>query len=598
MALHPRNTLGAIGIAVTCILGGSLLTSMLPWATGRTPAMAALRAREHEREASPELLASIRERFDLPASPWESFGRWFTHTLRGNLGHSWIQPEQPALGMALHGLGVTATLTGLALALAVGISVLVVLPRLRAQTKGTAASKASATASVLATLAAVPDFVLAVVLLWCFALTLRWFPVAGWSTPTHMVLPVTAFAVATAGTYGRALLLSVENTIAEGWMTTWRINGVRGSTIIRFALWRSFAPTVPLLALAFSGLISATAAIEITFNMPGFGRTVVQAAHDQDIPVLQAAVLTVLVLGTLLGLFAHLIRTAMLAPVLRSEGQGAVGTDAHITPPRTWWVWLAAIPLCLGLAGVLRPLGIDPSNKFAGVSLQHPLGTDGLGRDLWARLGAGAWFTIGTAVAITAACALIGLILAHAGRWALQLGDALNALPAVLVGLVLAGILGASTWTATIAVLLVGWIPLTAHGAAVAQEARSTAHYRYAKLMGASRWHLLRHHELPATAPAIIRHAAGRVAHNAIALTGLAYLGVGAEVGSPEWGIILNESTRYFERAPWMALGPTVLLVCLGVVGVALTDSQRMSRKWRQRFATPGKSNAEPSPAA
>ncbi|MBL3940407.1 ABC transporter permease subunit, partial [Bacteroides thetaiotaomicron] len=87
--------------------------------------------------------------------------------------------------------------------------------------------------------------------------------------------------------------------------------------------------------------------------------------------------------------------------------------------------------------------------------------------------------------------------------------------------------------------------------------------YKYAATLGATRWHLLRYHLLPATVPAIIRHAVGRVAHNAIALASLGYLGVGSTVGSPEWGVILNESVRYLERAGWMAAGPTVLLICL-----------------------------------
>ncbi|WP_242451389.1 ABC transporter permease subunit [Corynebacterium sp. LK10] len=151
-------------------------------------------------------------------------------------------------------------------------------------------------------------------------------------------------------------------------------------------------------------------------------------------------------------------------------------------------------------------------------------------------------------------------------------GDAMNAVPAILLGLILAGVLGRSMLTAAIAVFLVGWIPLAAHCVEVANEAAASGHYRFAQTMGASRWHLLKLHVLPMTIPAVARHAVTRIAHNAIALAALGFLGVGAGVGSPDWGVILNESTQYLERAPWLAWGPMIGLASLGVAATIATD--------------------------
>lgn len=563
----------AIALAVALVLGGAIITALLPWFTGRDPALAVLRARESERAATPELLDDIRVEFDLPESPWESVTRFLSGLIHLDLGNSWVNPSDPALGAAIGGLGISASLVFTSLVVSTLIAVAVVAPRVLRAADGRPSG--SAPASVLAALAAMPDFVLAVLLLWVFAIQLGWFPVGGWAGPANMVLPVTALAIAAGGLYGRVLLISADSSAGEAWVEAWRINGVPRGVIARKLMWRSFIPTLPMLSLFFAGTVTGTAAIELTFNIPGFGRTVVSAAQDQDIPVIQAAVMIALVIGAACGLLAHAVRRKLLAPLESGTGSAAAPSSASsgtgAGPGRAWLI-AATVPLVLVIAGVYRDAGIVPADRLLGMSAAHPLGTDQLGRDIWARLADGSLYSIGAAVAVTAACAVIAIVLAHSGRWVEQLGDALNALPAVLIGLILAGVFGGSTWTAALAVALTGWIPLAAHGAAVADEARATGHYRYAATMGASRWHLLRRHVLPMTVPAIIRHAFGRVAHNALSLAALGYLGVGAVHDSPEWGVVLQESSKYLERAPWMVLGPTVCLISLGVVASVATD--------------------------
>lgn len=132
---------------------------------------------------------------------------------------------------------------------------------------------------------------------------------------------------------------------------------------------------------------------------------------------------------------------------------------------------------------------------------------------------------------------------------------------------------GGSQTTAAIAIMLVGWIPLASHAASVAAESRTTGYYLWAKLQGASQLRLVVWHLLPTVVPAVVRHAASRVAHNALALAGLGFLGLGAPHDSPDWGVILSESIKYAERAPWMMLSPTLLLVALGVAAALATDT-------------------------
>ena len=558
-------------VIVVAFFGLLILTALLPWLTGREPAYAVLRAREREREATPELIESIRQAHDLPTTPWESLAAWFSGLLRLDFGTSWVNPQQAALPAALEGVGITAALTTSALAFALVASLLCVVPHISYRLRHDCDSNTVA-AQILAAWAALPDFVVAVLLLWWFAVQWQLLPVGGWASPAHMVLPTIALGLAAAGMYGRVLLISADAALAEPWVQSWRSNGVAHPILVRHVAWRAFLPTVSQLTLFFAGIISGTAAIEVTFNIDGFGRTVVDSATSGDIPVLQAAVTFVLLLGILTGLLAHLVRARVAR---RLSGTQAVAVRRRLASTRrlgTVAVLVAAVPLLLVLAGIGRSSEINTSQRFAAPSLAHPLGADQLGRDIWARLADGFFYTIGAALLVTLACGVIALVLGHLGPWVQHLGDAMNALPSILLGLVLAGVFGRSMLTAAIAVLLVGWIPLAAHCAAVVSEVASSGHYQYAQMLGASRWHLLTHHVLPTTVPAVTRHAVGRIAHNAIALAALGFLGVGAAVGSPDWGVILNEAAGYLERAPWMALGPMVALVSLGVAATVATD--------------------------
>ena len=86
---------------------------------------------------------------------------------------------------------------------------------------------------------------------------------------------------------------------------------------------------------------------------------------------------------------------------------------------------------------------------------------------------------------------------------------------------------------------------------------------------------------MPTLLPAVIRHAASRIAHNALALVSLGFLGLGAAHESPNWGVILSESIRYAERGPWMMLIPTVLLILLGIASALATDTNLSLRRDR-----------------
>ncbi len=572
MPTRPFTRFSGALTSLLLVASSLLITALLPWLGNRDLALAVLRAREAERDPDPEILEAIRTELNLPTNPAEGVMEWLHGAITGDFGVSWVDPSRNAADVALGGFGVSFTLAALSTGTAVILSWFLVWPRLRSIVRGTATR--SSDIMGMALLGTIPEFVLAVVLLVLFALRLRIFPVSGFSNYTHMVLPTLALALPSAGLLGRVLLITIDGIGREEWVRVWRRGGVSPRQLYRAISIRAAGTIAPQVVLFLAGTLASTALVEHTFNIAGLGRSAVTAALDQDVPVLQVIVLTMVIVGIVAGSAAHWLRMWILGPLLKAQGNYASYSVVTARPHGTIPFLVVCIPfLSVLLAMMLTSPTLDVEARLQAPSAQHWLGTDQLGRDLLARLADGMVYTIGASILVTAICALLGFGAGLSGRWAARLGDTLNALPIILVGLVLAGVFGRSIMTAAIAVIVVGWIPLAAHTSTVAAEIRKSGYYTWAQLQGASRTRLVWWHLVPNVLPAVVRHAASRVAHNALALAGLGFLGLGAPHDSPEWGVVLSESIRYAERAPWMMAAPTVMLMLLGVAAALATDT-------------------------
>lgn len=572
MPTRPLTRFSGALTSLLLVASSLLITALLPWLGNRDLALAVFRAREAERDPDPEILEAIRTELDLPTNPAEGVMEWLRGAITGDFGVSWVDPSRNAADVALGGFGVSFTLAALSTGTAVILSWFLVWPRLRSIVRGTATR--SSDIMGMALLGTIPEFVLAVVLLVLFALRLRIFPVSGFSSYTHMVLPTLALAFPSAGLLGRVLLITIDGIGREEWVRVWRRGGVSPRQLYRAISIRAAGTIAPQVVLFLAGTLASTALVEQTFNIAGLGRSAVTAALDQDVPVLQVIVLTMVIVGIVAGSAAHWLRMWILGPLLKAQGNYASYSVVTARPHGTIPFLVVCIPfLSVLLAMMLTSPTLDVEARLQAPSAQHWLGTDQLGRDLLARLADGMVYTIGASILVTAICAFLGFGAGLSGRWAARLGDTLNALPIILVGLVLAGVFGRSIMTAAIAVIVVGWIPLAAHTSTVAAEIRKSGYYTWAQLQGASRTRLVWWHLVPNVLPAVVRHAASRVAHNALALAGLGFLGLGAPHDSPEWGVVLSESIRYAERAPWMMAAPTVMLMLLGVAAALATDT-------------------------
>ena len=222
---------------------------------------------------------------------------------------------------------------------------------------------------------------------------------------------------------------------------------------------------------------------------------------------------------------------------------------------------------------MLLGAGRDPyavvASRLTGPTASLPLGADALGRDLLARVAHGAVATLSSAVVVTGACLVIGILAGLLPRASTGLVEVGNAVPAVLAGLVVAAVAGPSRHGAAMAVACVSWAPLGAHAAALMRSVRERPDVVMAPALGEPSWLTTLTRVLPAVVPVLVRHAALRLPGVALALTGLGFLGLGAKAPSPEWGLVLAEGLAYLERAPWAAGAPALALVALAVSALA-----------------------------
>ena len=556
-------------LALACLVG---LVGMLPWLSGKDPALTILRATSSDREPTPEVLESIRRSIGIDGGPLHVIGHWLAGLTRGDLGRSWVSGA--AVGPeAVDAFGVSLSLMAAALGVGLVIAAALVLPALRDGLRGRPRTRGGAVSAVLISL---PEYLLAPILMLVLAVYLRILPPFGWGSPEKVIMPALSLGLPTGGYLGGLVSDAVTATFSERWVATWSTAGIRGRALAGAVLRRALTPLARQMALVVVALTGGAVAVEKIFAIPGLGRELLDAATAQDIPALQAQILLLLALALTAGIIA-----GVAGRLLMGQAAGACGLSAP--PPVRHSGQAARIIAGVG-AGLLAAMvawgiGRDPytvvADKLQDPSVALPLGSDSLGRDVLARVAHGAVSTVTSAVVVTVVCFAIALLVGLAPRAATGFIEVANAAPPVLAGLIVAGVSGPSATGAAIAVAGVGWAPLASHAAGLVAENRQRPDVLLAPVLGEGRVRIALTRIVPAVVGPLARHAALRLPGKALALAGLGFLGLGAQSPTPEWGLVLSDALPYIERAPWAVATPAAALVVLSVTAVAASRSAR-----------------------
>ena len=237
-------------------------------------------------QTTPEELEAIRVRLGLDQPIWVQYAKYLGRLLQGDLGRS-IVGDQPVLDILLVRFPMTLALAmaSLAIAIAVGMS----LGFLAAYKRGT---WVDAGAMILAIVGvSMPHFWLGLLLLFLFALTLQWLPVAGgdWMS---LILPALTLGLANAAVLARMTRSAMIDIFDQDFVRTARAKGLPQTLVLyRHALRSGLMPIVAMLGLQFAYLMGGAIVVENVFAWNGVGRLAIEAVFARDYPLIQGFIL-------------------------------------------------------------------------------------------------------------------------------------------------------------------------------------------------------------------------------------------------------------------------------------------------------------------
>jgi peptide/nickel transport system permease protein len=152
-----------------------------------------------------------------------------------------------------------------------------------------------------------PNFWLALILIYFFAVRLGWLPATGAGTPQQLILPSLVLALQQIALIARLVRANMVEVLQEEYIKTARAKGLRERSVLwGHALRNACLPIVTLLGLNFGYLLSGTVIIETVFARPGIGRYIVDGILQKDFPLVQAAVLMTATIYLLVNLLTDL----------------------------------------------------------------------------------------------------------------------------------------------------------------------------------------------------------------------------------------------------------------------------------------------------
>ncbi|HDZ74308.1 MAG TPA: ABC transporter permease [Aurantimonas coralicida] len=281
--------------SILILLGVSLITFALLYLLPADPVRQIA-----GRSATPQTVENIRRELGLDQPFLVQYGRYLLGLVQGDLGRSYLQrSEVTTLVMAR----LPATLLLMAGAIACELALGLTMGLVAAVKRGTATDQALMVGSFIGVSA--PQFVVGLLLLYVFAVRLGWFPIGGYGTFSHLVLPSVTLGILGAGWYSRMMRSSMIDVLRQDYIRTARAKGLARSTVLfRHALPNAILPVIAMIGIDIGLFMSGIVVVEGVFGWPGIGQLAWQAIQRVDIPIIMGVTLVsacAIVLGNLLA---------------------------------------------------------------------------------------------------------------------------------------------------------------------------------------------------------------------------------------------------------------------------------------------------------
>lgn len=253
--------------------------------------------------ASKETVEQIRHQLGLDKPFIMQYFSYIGNILQGDFGVS-IRSNRPVLDEVLIRLPITIELALCSIVITVVIGVIAGIISATKQYSWTDVS-----IMIIALLGvSLPSFWFGLMLIFYFSVQIQIFPVSGWGTWMHMVLPALTLGASGAAIVARMTRSSMLDVIRQDYIRTARAKGVKERVVIyKHALRNALIPVITVVGLQFGALLGGTVLVESVFAINGLGRLIVDAIRMRDLPMLQGGVLIASVIFVLVNLIVDIL---------------------------------------------------------------------------------------------------------------------------------------------------------------------------------------------------------------------------------------------------------------------------------------------------
>ena len=266
------------------------------------------------RSATPETMESIRHQLGLDQPVPVQYLRYLGNLLQGDLGRSYVQRVEVNELIASR---LPATLQ--LMAAAILFELLLGLPAgiYSATRRNRTSDKVVMVLSFIGVSA--PQFVVGLLLLYVFAYKVELFPLGGYGTPAHVVLPALTLGITIAGWYSRMSRSSMVDVLRQDYVRTARAKGMSEKRVVLVhGLRNGMLPIVAMVGIDIGLYMQGVVVVEAVFGWPGIGQLAFQAIQRVDIPVIMAVTLVAAV-GIVIGNLLADIATSFVDPRVRRQ---------------------------------------------------------------------------------------------------------------------------------------------------------------------------------------------------------------------------------------------------------------------------------------
>ena len=255
-----------------------------------------------------------------------------------------------------------------------------------------------------------------------------------------------------------------------------------------------------------------------------------------------------------------------------------------------WIIFLVLVALTADLwvpQTLGSPTAIDSATMTANSrlppSMEHPFGTDTLGRDVLCRVVYGARISLAVGLLATAISTVIGLVMGalaayYGGIWdtiIMRLADIFLAFPYTLFVIAMLAVIGPGIQNVFIAIGILGWPSIARVFRSAILSVKENDYVDAARAMGASDARIIARHIFPNSVASIIVYATMNIGGAILTESALSFLGMGVVPPDPSWGIMISDGETYLATQPWLMIMPGIAILTTVLAFTLLGDGLR-----------------------